>query len=148
MCKITVFQEIFLPACLLNLEKFPTYTIIRNCTFIRLGGIFPPASLFGHYDYSPQQSNHYWYTFKNKDGKNPLVSILIFSILVLLIQKYYVPEVSRGKEAVLNSYLRAILVQVDNSTQVSLQRKNNWWQFKTTWKISNSYVKYVFPSRS
>ena len=40
------------------LEKFPTYTIIRNCTFINSGVIFLPARLFGHYDYSAQQSNH------------------------------------------------------------------------------------------
>ena len=38
------------------LEKFPTYTIIRNCTFIKLGVIFLPAHLFGHYDHSAQQS--------------------------------------------------------------------------------------------
>ena len=56
MGKIRVFLEIFLPARLLNFGKIFTYMIIRNCTFIKLGVIFPPARLFGHYDYSVQQS--------------------------------------------------------------------------------------------
>ena len=38
------------------LEKIPTYTIIRNCMLILFGVIFLPARLFGHYDYSAQQS--------------------------------------------------------------------------------------------
>ena len=38
------------------LEEFPTYMIIRTCTFIELGVIFLSPRLFGHHDYSAQQS--------------------------------------------------------------------------------------------
>ena len=36
---------------------FPTYTVIRNGTFIKSEIIFLPTRLFGHQDYAAQQSN-------------------------------------------------------------------------------------------
>ena len=38
------------------MEIFPTYTIIRNCTFINFRVIFLPARLFGLQDYSALES--------------------------------------------------------------------------------------------
>ena len=54
--KSQYFRKFFYLHIYQILEKFPTYMIIRNCTFIKLGVIFLPTRLFGHYDYSVQQS--------------------------------------------------------------------------------------------